>query len=261
MKITIGGFDGMHLAHMELIKKSDAYMVIEKNSTLTPYFDRIEYSSKILDLFELSEIKNLSKDEFIEILKSYNTTEIVIGFDFRFGKDKSGGIEDLKKAFEVEVINEIQINSLGIHSNNIRNFIKNNEIRKANKFLGHLYKIKGIQIKGQGLGSKELLPTVNLELIHNYTLPQGVFLTKTDRFDSVTFIGNRSTDKNFAIETHILNEKWQNNHKKLTQIEFIDFIRENKKFTNLKELKKQILKDRQKALKYFEKREYQIKQH
>ena len=148
MKITIGGFDGMHLAHMELIKKSDAYLVIEKNSTLTPYFDRIEYSSKILDLFKLSDIKHLNKDEFIDILKNYNTTEIVIGFDFKFGKNKSGGIKDLQKAFKVEVTDEIKLNNMGVHSNNIRNFIKNNEIKKANIFLGHFYKIKGIKIKG-----------------------------------------------------------------------------------------------------------------
>ena len=64
MKITLGGFDGMHLAHMQLIKKSDAYIVIEKNSTLTPYFDRIFYESKILELLELKNIKHLSKDEF-----------------------------------------------------------------------------------------------------------------------------------------------------------------------------------------------------
>ena len=253
MKITIGGFDGMHLAHMKLIKKSDAYLVIEKNSSLTPCFERIEYSSKMLDLLKLEEIKHLSKDEFIDILKSYNIKKIIVGFDFRFGKNRSGDIKDLQKAFSVEIIEEIKIDSLGIHSNNIRNFIKSNKIKKANKFLGHYYKIKGIQIKGQGLGSKELLPTINLDLIHNYTLPQGVFLTKTNSLFSMTFIGKRSTDDNFAIETHILNEKWQIESGKLINIEFIDFLRENKKFNNLKDLKKQILHDRQKALEIIKK--------
>jgi len=245
MKTTIGGFDGMHLAHMELIKKSDNYLAIEKNSTLTPYFDRIEYSSKMLDLLKLDDIRHLSKDDFIEKLKNYGIKEIIIGYDFRFGKNRSGGVEDLKKAFRVEIINEIKINGFGIHSKIIRNFIKNNEIKKANNFLGHNYKIKGIQIKGQGLGNKELLPTINIDLINNYTLPQGVFLTKTNGFNSITFIGKRSTDKNFAIETHILEDFKINS---LIEIEFISFIRKNKTFKNLKELKKQILKDRQKAL-------------
>ena len=263
MKITIGGFDGMHLAHMELIEKSDAYLVIEKNSTLTPYFDRIEYSSKMLDLLKLNKIKHLSKDEFIDILKSYHIRKIIIGFDFRFGKNRSGGIDDLKKAFEVEIIDEIKLKTIGVHSNNIRNFIKNNEIKKANQFLGHFYKIKGIQIKGQGLGNKEFLPTINLNLIHNYTLPNGVFITKTNGLNSITFIGKRSTDENFAIETHILmeNEKWKMENEKLINIEFLEFIRNNRKFNNLKELKNEILQDKEKALKYFEKRQHQIKQH
>jgi len=250
MKITIGGFDGMHLAHMELIKRSDAYLVIEKNSTLTPYFDRVEYSSKMIDLLRLDDIKYLNKDEFIDILKSYNIKKLIIGFDFRFGKNRSGGIEDLKRYFKVEVIEEIKLNNLGIHSNKIREFIKNNEIKKANQFLGHLYKIKGIQIKGQGIGNKELLPTINLDLIHNYTLPEGVFLTKTNTFNSITFIGKRSTDENFSIETHILeNGKWKIDNKNLIEIEFVDFLRPNRKFNNLKDLKKQIFADKEKALK------------
>ena len=248
MKITLGGFDGMHLAHMQLIKKSDAYIVIEKNSTLTPFFDRIFYDSKMLDLLILDEIKHLSKDEFIEKLKNYGIKKIVIGYDFKFGKKRSGNINDLKKAFEVEVIEEIRHKNIPVHSHVIRTFIKNNEITKANELLGHIYKIKGIQIKGQGLGSKELLPTINIALLHNYTLPNGVFFTKTNDNFSVTFIGKRSTDGNFSIETHILNEKWKIENGKLINIEFIDFIRNNIIFNNLKELKKQILKDKELAL-------------
>ncbi len=252
MKITIGGFDGMHLAHTELIKRSDAYLVIEKNSSLTPFFDRIEYDSRMLDLMILENIKHLSKDEFIDILKNYNIKEIIVGFDFKFGKNRSGGIDDLKKHFKVEVIKEIYFKNIPIHSNIIRNLLKNNDIKKANLLLGHNYKIKGVQIKGQGLGSEKFLPTINLELIHNYTLPQGVFLTKTNGFDSITFIGKRSTDENFAIETHILSSEFRVPSLKLINIEFLEFIRNNKKFDNLKELKKQILKDKQKALKILE---------
>jgi len=241
MKTTVGGFDGMHLAHMELINRSDNYLVIEKHSTLTPFFDRIEYSSKMLDLLILKEIKHLSKDEFIDILKNYGVKEVLVGYDFRFGKNRSGGIEDLKKAFKVEVIDEIKLKNIGIHSQVIREFIKKGDIKKANEFLGHTYKIKGTQIKGQGLGSKELVPTVNIELLKSYLIPKaGVYITKTNNLPSLTFIGIRSTDENFSIETHILNGKWKMENGKLINIEFLDFLRENKKFNNLNELKKQI---------------------
>ena len=246
MKATIGGFDGMHLAHIELIQRSDCYLVIEKNSTLTPFFDRLEYNSKMLDLLALKNIKNLSKYEFIEILKNYGIDEIVVGYDFRFGKNRSGSIEDLQKVFKVEVIEEIKYKNLPIHSKVIRELIQNNNIKKANTLLGHNYQIKGIHIKGQGLGKKQFLPTINLSLLHNYTLPQGIFLTKTNGFFSITFIGKRSTDKKFAIETHILEDFEIDD---LIKIKFLEFIRENRKFNSLEELKKAILKDKEKAVK------------
>ena len=251
MKTTIGGFDGMHLAHMELIRKSDNYLVIEKASTLTPFFNRLDYNSKLLDLLKLDDIRYLSKDDFIEKLKNYGIKEIVIGYDFRFGKNRSGGVEDLKKAFKVEIISEIKIQNTGVHSNTIRQFIKNNEIKKANQFLGHNYKIKGIQIKGQGLGSKELVPTINIQPLYNYTLPNGVFLTKTHNYPSLTFIGSRSTDGNFSIETHIISSEFQVLSSELIEIEFLEFLRENRKFNNLKELKNQIGKDIKMAFEYF----------
>ena len=263
MRTTIGGFDGMHIAHMKLIKNSDNYLVIEKNSSLTPLFDRIEYSSKLLKILPLKKIKHLSKDEFIEILKNLGIKEVVVGYDFRFGKNRSGSIIDLKKTFKVKIIDEIKIDGIGVHSHFIRNLILKNRIKEANRFLGHTYKIKGVQIKGQGLGSKELVPTINIQPLHNYTLPQGIFITKTNNLPSITFIGVRSTDNNFSIETHILNEKWRmengefkkgspKNHKifwgkELINIEFIEFLRENRKFISLDELKKQIVIDIQKA--------------
>jgi len=251
MKATIGGFDGMHLAHMELIRNSDNYLVIEKSSSLTPFFSRLEYSSNMLNLLKLDDIRHFSKDEFIEKLKNYGIKEIVIGYDFRFGKNRSGGINDLKKAFKIEIINEIKIQNRGVHSNTIRQFIKNNEIKKANQFLGHNYKIKGIQIKGQGLGSKELVPTINIQPLYSYTLPNGVFLTKTNNYDSLTFIGSRSTDGNFSIETHILNGEWRMENGELIEIEFLGFLRENRKFDSLDELKNQIEKDIKIAFEYF----------
>ena len=251
MKATIGGFDGMHLGHQALIKKADLIVVIEKGSNLTPGDDRCEYTTLPCKFYNLNDIKDLSPVEFIEILKKLNISKIIVGKDFRFGKNRSGDLTLLKKHFEVESIDEVKIDGIGVHSRIIREFIKKGNIKKANKFLGHTYKIKGTQIKGQGLGSKELVPTININPVKNYLIPKpGVYITLTNKHPSLTFIGVRSTDNNFSIETHILvKEEGRRlkiegeNGNKIFQIEFLEFLRENRKFDNLKDLKKRIQED------------------
>jgi len=249
LKATIGGFDGVHLAHQELIKKADIVIIIEKGSSLTPGLDRIEYIKKPFEFLFLDDIKDLSALEFVNYLKNLNITSIIVGEDFKFAKNRSGDINYLKKFFDVEVIKEIKYQNIAIHARNIRKLIQNGEIKLANTLLGKDYKLKGIQIKGQGLGKKKLLPTINIELFKPYTIPKsGVYLTKTNSYKSLTFIGYRSTDNQFSIETHILEDFEKS---KFYQIEFIDFFRENKKFTSLEELKKQLEFDLQKAKELF----------
>ena len=251
MTATIGGFDGMHLGHQALIKKADIIIIIEKGSNLTPGTDRCDYTKLPCKFYNLDDVKHLEADEFIYILKDLNITKIIVGSDFRFGKNRRGDIGLLKHHFEVEVIDEVKIDGIGVHSKIIREFIKNGEIKKANRFLGHIYKIKGKQVKGQGLGAKELVATVNINLIKSYLLPKsGVYITLTNKQPSLTFIGIRSTDNNFSIETHILNPSQLDNFtiSEPITIEFLDFLRENRKFENLADLKNQIQKDIKTAL-------------
>jgi riboflavin kinase/FMN adenylyltransferase len=251
---TIGGFDGVHLAHQELIKRADFVIVIEKFPTLTPGFDRFEYIKKPIEFFKLDKIKNKTPLEFIEILKNLNVQKIIIGEDFKFGKDRKGNISLLKKYFEVEVIKEIKYQNIPIHSKIIRDLISINKINLANAMLGKHYKIKGIQIKGQGLGKKELVPTINITPFKPYTLPNGVFITKTNNYPSITFIGTRSTDNKFAIETHILKDNFKIDN--LTTIEFLQFIRKNQPFKSTSQLKRAIFKDIAKAITFFKEKKW-----
>ena len=252
MIATIGGFDGMHIAHQELIKRAQKLIVIEKGSNLTPEDDRCDYTNLPCVFYKLEEIKHLLPIQFINLLKNQNIKKIVIGEDFRFGKDKKGDITLLKKYFEVEVIKEIKLDNIAVHSRVIREFIKNKQIIKSNKFLGHIYKIKGTKIKGQGIGNKKLVPTINIKPIKNYLIPpNGVYITLTNKLPSLTFIGIRSTDNNFSIETHILNNSFIKDEAII--IEFLDFLRENKTISNLEELKTLIANDIKKATKQIEK--------
>lgn len=164
----------------------------------------------------------------------------------------------MKNIFDgvVVVIPEIKLNNFPVHSRYIREFLLNGDIEKANSFLGKEYKIFGKHIVGQGLGKKEFVATINLN-VNEFLLPQsGVYITKTIvndiEYNSVSFLGHRgSTDGKFAVETHILNQENIEIKDENVQIKFIRRIRENRKFDNFLELKNQILKDIDIAKKYF----------
>ena len=261
--IAIGGFDGMHIAHQELFKNLDnngAIVSIESGyANLTPKRYRQEYSIYPIYYYLLENIKHLEGDEFIKLLKEEfpNLKKIVVGFDFCFGKNRKYCIEKLKDIFEgdVIVINEIKIENIAVHSRIIRDYLKNGNIKMANKLLGKEYKIYGHQIKGQGLGAKNFVPTINLK-IDEFLLPkEGVYITKTildeREFNSITFLGHRvSTDGSYAVETHIINEEIEESDY-TTQIKFCEKLRDNKKFDSFEELKNQILQDIENTKNYF----------
>ena len=261
--IAIGGFDGMHIAHQELFKNLDdngAIVSIESGyANLTPKRYRQEYSIYPIYYYVLENIRHLEGDEFIKLLKEEfpNLKKIVVGFDFCFGKNRKYCIEKLKELFEgvVIVIDEIKLNNIAVHSRIIRDYIKTGDIKIANKLLGKEYKIYGQQIKGQGLGAKSFVPTINLK-VDEFLLPnEGVYITKTildeKEFNSITFLGHRvTTDGSYAVETHIIDEDIKNSNY-TTQIKFYEKLRVNQKFDSFEKLKNQILDDISLAKNYF----------
>ena len=261
--IAIGGFDGMHKAHQELFDNLDsngAILSIESGyATLTPQRYRQEYSSYPIYYYNLDDIKHLEGNKFIELLKhEYPKLEkIVVGFDFCFGKNRKYCIANLKELFEgiVVVVNEVKIDEIPVHSRTIRTFLKDGDISSANKFLNKEYKIYGYQIKGQGLGSKSFVPTINIK-VEDFLLPKdGVYITRTIvndiEYKSLTFLGHReTTDGNYAIETHILDEDIIN-CEEMISIRFFDRIRDNRKFDSFTLLKEQIIRDIKKTKDYF----------
>ena len=261
--IAIGGFDGMHSAHQELFKNLDengAILSIESGyANLTPKRYRQEYSIYPLYYYVLENIRHLEGDEFIKLIKEEfpNLKKIVVGFDFCFGKNRKYCIEKLKDLFngEVLVIDEIKIDEIPVHSRIIRQYLKDGNIKMANKLLGKEYKLYGQQIKGQGLGTKSFVPTINLK-VDEFLLPQeGVYITKTildnKEYKSITFLGHRvTTDGSYAVETHILDENITNDNY-TTQVKFYEKIRDNKKFDSFEDLKKQIFDDIELAKNYF----------
>lgn len=251
--LCIGKFDGIHIGHQALFSKLDT----KYGGVL-----RISYDSRILitpeiqtllpySLYEvkLHKIKDLDCVEFVNFLKKNfpNLKKIIVGYDFRFGRDRAYDPRDLEEFFEVCIVDEVKIEGIAVHTQNIVQALKDGNIQMANVMLGRAYEIRGEVIKGQGRGSKECVPTINLRT-KDYVLPKdGVYATWSEingvRYKSVSFLGHRiSSDGEFAIETHFLDHCVVGTPKEV-RIYFIGFLRGNQKFDSLSLLKEQIQQD------------------
>ncbi len=255
----------MHLAHQKLFSllsyNTSAIVVIQSNKEcLTPSLYRSEHTSLAIFFYKLQDIKSLNAKEFLKLLyKDFpNLNTIVVGYDFHFGYKAHASSYDLKDLFggKVKIVDQFFYKNISIHSSKIRELLQNGDITYANKLLGYHYKIVGSSIKGQGLGSKTFVATINLT-VDKFLLPKnGIYATKTTinniSYYSVSFLGHRqTTDNKYAIETHIIepfNKQLKNNT--TVTIEFFNRIRDNIKFQDFNSLKKQILNDIEKS-KYF----------
>jgi len=254
----------MHLGHQQLFlrqNKDGAIVVIQTDyENLSPNRFRSRYTKFPIIYYPLKNIKHLSGKEFIDLLTQEfpNLEKIIVGFDFHFGYKASYGIDDLKKMFqgEVVIVDEYKIDNIAVHSRVIREYLRSSKIEEANRLLGYNYTIEGEIIQGQGLGKKQFVPTINLN-IKLFLIPQeGIYITQTKLnnklYNSVTFIGHRvTTDGKFAVETHLLNQDIILKDEKNIQITFFHKIRDNKKFDIYEDLKDQILDDISKAKQYF----------
>jgi len=250
--IAIGSFDGIHIAHQLLIERAEAVVVIERNGGyLTPGYKRSWYVDKPICFYHFEKIRNLGPEAFVSMIEEDfpNLEKIVVGYDFSFGKERSGNGSVLTDLFheEVEIVSEISYEGVPVHSRTIKSYLKEGNIFMANTLLGRAYCIDGEVVKGQGIGRAKLVPTLNLKVMQ-YQLPlEGVYATRTQLNgtwkDSVSFIGHRvSTDGSFAVESHILGEEIEDVTGDIL-LQFIALIRPNRKFESLEALKIQIERD------------------
>ena len=250
--IAIGSFDGIHIAHKALIDQADALVIIERNGGyLTPGYKRANFTEKVCCFYHFDMIKSLTPEAFVLKLQTDfpQLEKIVVGYDFVFGKNRAGNTQVLETLFDgiVQVVKEVSVEGVSVHSRTIKQYLKEGNVLWAQVLLGREHSIEGAVVKGQGLGKKELVPTLNLN-VEEYQLPlAGVYATRTFIkgvwLDSVSFLGHRvSTDGFFAIETHVIGDDI-GELKGGVKLAFVDCIRKNKKFESLNTLKKQIKDD------------------
>ncbi len=286
--IAIGSFDGVHLGHQAIISELKK---ISKTNNLEPYIFFFEplpkeffmkenaplrvcdFRNKVLNIEKNGianiicqnfnqNFANISAEDFVDFLiKKLKVKHIIIGDDFKFGKDRKGDYELLKKLsvennFTVDKISTLNLDNHRVSSTDIRKAFANNNLETVTELLGQAYKVSGRVVNGQQNGRKIGFPTANLKLLKNSVL-KGVFFTKTyiDRKShyGVTNAGTRPTvdGKNNLLETHLFDFSDDIYGKHIT-VEILKFIRVEKKFANFDELKKQIAKDIQTAKKMIE---------
>ena len=197
LTITIGNFDGIHLAHQALLKKLSKYKDTKSGLiTFNPHPQKLfkvpnykklislDDKIKIISNFNIDymftvefneEFSKLSVNEFIDFLKNLNVKRVIIGSDFRFGYKKSGSINDLKKYFKVLVIEDLLTNNELISTTHIKKLIYNAKLDEAKELLTRNYFITGPVMKGSNIGSKIGFPTANIDY-NDYLIPKdGVY--------------------------------------------------------------------------------------
>ncbi len=266
----IGAFDGVHLGHQALVKMaksiSSKYQILTFDPVPKKYFDHMhkllttkDMKLDILSIYEpdsvivlnFEDVKDLSPKDFCNLLeKKLNTKSIVVGNDFKFGKNRQGDVDFLIGYFgksNVHVLNDYILDDSKISSTLIKSSIKEGKLDLANQYLGYLFKIKGRVEHGNRIGREIGYPTANIEVDKNLITPKfGVYevvVKKDDKtYKGVMNIGNRPTvsnDLKLSYEVHILNFD-EEIYDSILEIEFVSFIRDEIKFENIEKLKNQI---------------------
>ena len=269
----IGAFDGVHLGHQALINMaksiSSKYQILTFDPVPKKYFDIMHrlLSTKDMKLDILSrfnpesviflnfeDVKDLNPKDFCNILeKKLNTKSIVVGKDFKFGKNREGDVNFLIKYFgksNVHVLNDYVVNDSKISSTLIKSTINQGNLDLANQYLGYSYKLKGTVMHGNRMGHQIGFPTANISIDINLVVPKfGVYevvVIKDDKtYKGVMNIGNKPTvsdDINLSYEVHILDFD-EDIYESVLEVELLSFIREEIKFDNIDQLKTQIALD------------------
>lgn len=291
--LTLGTFDGVHLGHKAILEKlvlnahetdcestvltffPHPRMVLQQNSDLKllnsieekiELLEKIGIQNLIIHPFD-TQFSQLSAEAFVKtiLVEQLHIQKIIIGYDHRFGKNRTANIEDLilygkELNFEVEQISAQEIDDISISSTKIRTALAEGTVDLANQYLGYNYFLTGKVITGKKLGRTIGFPTANLELIQSYKLipKQGVYVVSSIINEKKVFgmmnIGLNPTvgGTNLSIEVHFFDFD-QDIYNQTIVVEFLCRIRSEQKFGSLELLIKQLESDREFSINFLTK--------
>jgi riboflavin kinase/FMN adenylyltransferase len=294
--VTIGTFDGVHVGHRKILQRlKELAAEINGETVILTFFPHprmilhpedqslrmlttIDEKSKLLEEIGIDHLiitpftrdfSNLSPEEYIrEILaEKIGTRRIVIGYDHRFGKNRTGSIAELRElgpryGFYVEQIPEQDIHEVAVSSSRIRTALAAGDIATANDFLGYPFHLHGRVIKGDQLGRQLGYPTANLMTDEPYKIvpADGIFAVTASlaacgdsgTLRGMAYIGNRPTvsglQRNIEVNLFDFGDEI---YGKYLRVNFHRFIRGDRQLSGLEALKVQLGKDKETVLRYF----------
>ena len=286
--VTVGTFDGVHVGHKKIIDKIIANATAnDLKSTILTFFPHprmvLQQASdlKLLNTLEekisilketgldqliihpfTKEFSRLTAEEYVKevLVESINAKKVIIGYDHRFGRNRTATIDDLikfgeKYKFDVEQISVEEVNEVSVSSTKIRVALEEGNIKTANTFLGYSYMLTGIITKGKGLGKQIDFPTANIHIKEEYKLiPKiGVYVVKSE-YNNKTIYGMMNIGYNptvngekKTIEVHFLDFD-EDLYDKEIRVELLERLRDEKRFDSIEDLKKQLIKDKEATL-------------
>jgi len=280
--VTIGNFDGVHIGHQRLIARvrdraaglglPSVVITFEPHplrfftgKKTPPFITLYEQRSELINALGIDhqlclefnqELASMSPEEFVRriLVEGLNVRELVIGYDYAFGKGRAGNYALLtvlgkKWGFGVEQLEPVMVDQAIVSSTRIRDLVEAGDVWAAKSLLGRFYRVSGTVIHGLDRGGRLLgFPTANVHLVDELFPKTGVYCcwAEVDGYvhQAVANIGYNPTFGNdvLSVEVHILDLN-ADLYDKTLKVHFVQRLRGERKFSGLEELKTQIGKD------------------
>ncbi|WP_330442328.1 bifunctional riboflavin kinase/FAD synthetase [Flavobacterium sp. C4GT6] len=288
--VTLGTFDGVHKGHKSILEKITSSskntvcesvlltffphprMVLQQNTDIK-LLNTIKEKAMLLEQHGIDNLiihpfdhafSRLTAEEFVKniLVDKFMVRKIIIGYDHRFGRNRTADINDLiqygeEYNFEVEQISALEINEVSVSSTKIRNALNAGYLETANRYLGYPYFLTGNVVKGKQLGRTIGFPTANINITESYKLipDKGVYVVSSEIAGKTVYgmmnIGNNPTVGGVAesIEVHFFDFNSDLYNQEI-RINIHYKIRNEIKFPSVNHLKEQLKEDQKTSLEY-----------
>jgi len=287
--VTIGNFDGVHLAHQALlgrvVESARELGAVPTAVTFDPHpvtvlaperahalLTSVEQRARLIAQLGIerlvvlafdADLARLSPAEFVEtiLVERLRAVALAVGPNFRFGRQQAGDVELLGRlaqahGIRLDVLPILHLRHERVSSSRVRRLVAKGHVPMAGRLLGRAFSVEGPIVHGSGVGRAKTVPTLNLAPIPEQLPQTGVYVTRTrlgDRFhDSVTNVGHKPTfgEHRLTVESYLLNSPGEIEETEM-EVAFLYRLRDEMKFPDPAALKAQIQRDAARSLRFF----------